>query len=322
MRPVGEEPKERLFTFWSGGWVLLLAGLVGLFVTWRVFANYSHTRERAFGDGKDVATYRFDMEPCLVDRATLVASGMPRNGARAMNEPEVMTGYLMEGSPSRKLRTLLVPSDRVVGVEFGGEARAYPLRILNWHEVVNDTLGGRKIAVTYNPLCDSVAVFDREIDGKAVEFRVSGLLWNSSQLLFIDAQEVGGESLWSQLLAKAVTGPDAAAGRTLEVLPMCVVPWGDWKAKHPDTTVISPDPSFVKQYPRNPYISYYGTRSLRFPVSPYPPPGEGDGWNDSLAILAPDGVRLIENYDGKPPATGDAGVIHAFRWAWYATRGN
>jgi hypothetical protein len=166
-----------------------------------------------------------------------------------------------------------------------------------------------------------VAVFDRRVGDETLEFRVSGLLHNSNHLLFPQRDQAGGESLYSQLMAKAITGPAAAAGKTLTVLPARVVPWGDWKAANPETLVLEPDPLFRKQYRRRPYGSYRGTRELRYPVDPYPPPGEWEPWSRVLAIVEPEtGVRLVHDYDGKPPATGDAGVIHAFWWAWFASR--
>ena len=89
--------------------------------------------------------------------------------------------------------------DRVIGVRFGGEARAYPLRVLNWHEAVNDTVGAKAIAVTYCPLCDSSLVFDRDVGGEVREFGISGKLWNSNVLLYDRQKDSRQESLWSQL---------------------------------------------------------------------------------------------------------------------------
>jgi len=314
-------PPERLFTFWSAGWVLVLALIVSGLVTWQVFRSHHRHRENVFGDKNDITTYRFALTPSLLPDGAIVSSGTPRNSIRAMSDPKFFTLQEFKFHPDRKIKKLLVSADRVVGVAIGDEARAYPLRILNWHEVVNDTVGGVPIAITYHPLCDSVAVFDRRVGEDTVEFRISGLLYNSNLLMYPHRKTPGGESLYSQLLAKAVTGPDAEAGKTLTVLPSKVVPWAAWTAEYPETLVLEPDPLFRKQYPRRPYGSYRGRQIPRFPVNPYPPKGEWEAWSRVLAILEPEtGIRLIHDYEGAPPDSGDAGVIHAFWWAWFAIR--
>lgn len=314
-------PEGRLFTFWSAGWVLVLAVIVTGIVTWQVFRSHNRHRIHVFGNKDDIASYRFALTPSLLPEGSIVSSGTPRNGIRAMSDPKFFTRLEFETHPDRKIKKLLVSADRVVGVAIGDDARAYPLRILNWHEVVNDTVGGVPIAVTYHPLCDSVAVFDRRVGEDTFEFRISGLLYNSSQLLFPHQAKPGGESLYSQLLAKAVTGPDAEAGKTLTVLPSKIVSWGDWKTLHPETKVLEPDPLFRKQYPRRPYGSYRGRQIPRYPVEPYPPEGKWEPWSLVLAIVEPaGGIRLIHDYEGTPPDTGDAGVIQAFWWSWAAIR--
>ncbi len=319
MRPAGERPAGRLFTFRSAGWVLLLAALVSGIVVWQVLANLSRYREEVFGDGRDPATYRFALSPALLPCGEIVASGTPRNGIPALVAPARIRYEDLTSSPDRKLRKLLLPSDRVVGIALGGEARAYPLRFLNWHEIVNDVVGGEEVAVTYGPLTDAAAVFSRRVGGEVAEFRVSGLLWNSGLLFYRRQATPGGESLYSQLLARAVTGPDATAGVALRVLPSSVVPLGTWLSRHPDSTLIAPDPVFIKHYPREPYSTYYGTREFRYPVEPRPPAAP-DPWSRVLAVFADGGMRLLEDYAGDdagvPPGSP---VIHAFRWAWLAS---
>ena len=161
----------------------------------------------------------------------------------------------------------LKSSDLVIGVAIEGQARAYPLRILNWHEVVNDSLGGTPIAVTYCPLCHSSFVFDRRVGGQVREFGVSGLLWNSNVLLY-DRQPGGsGESLWSQLKMQAICGPAAKRGERLKLLPAELVAWKDWRTRHPDTTVLSERTGHQRNYQANPYARYFKTSKLLFPVS-------------------------------------------------------
>lgn len=126
----------------------------------------------------------------------------------------------------------------VVGVERDGEPRAYPLRILDHHEVVND-LFGRALLVTYCPLCGSAVVAIREVRGEVTSFGVSGKLWRNDLVLYDDATG----SLWSQLLATAIRGP--ATGETLELVPASLLTWGEWRESHPDTQILLPPPGSV-----------------------------------------------------------------------------
>jgi hypothetical protein len=314
VRPADEKPAEKLFTFWSVGWVICLSVAGVLLVLGMTIYRLSEERAARIGDGKNVDTYRFDLETVLVGREEIVASGMYRDKVKAFVEPAVWTLPEHDGKMNRRGKTLLLKGDRVIGVSIGGEARAYPIMILNWHEVANDTLGGRKIAITYHPLTEGVAVFDREVGDETLTFGVSGLLWQSSQLLYERREKVGTESLWSQIQARAVAGPMAKAGTTLTPLPFEVATWETWKARHPETTILAPDDVMLREYKRRPYASYRGRRMPReeFPVRPYPPPGGDDLAWERIAVLA-DGT--LTRYEGdSPPA-----VAHAFWWSWYAT---
>jgi hypothetical protein len=146
----------------------------------------------------------------------------------------------------------LVDREPVVVLEVGGEVRAYPLRILTSHEVVNDVVGGRAVVVTYCPLCNSAVTFDRELDGEVFRFGVSGLLRNSDLVMW-DRQT---ESLWQQITGEAIVGE--LAGTQLEFVPSPLVSWGDFKAEFPQGEVLSRDqgiyPSEV--YARQPYAGY------------------------------------------------------------------
>jgi hypothetical protein len=162
--------------------------------------------------------------------------------------------------------------------------------MLCWHEIVNDVLGGVPIAVTYHALCDSAVVFDRQVRDERLDFGFSGLLYNSNLLLYDVRLQAEQESLWGQLLCRAVAGPAAAAERRLTVLPQAVVRWADWKERYPDTTVLAPQPAFKKRYKRDPYASYYGSDTLRFPVSPLPP-ATGPAKKTPLVVVFVEGVR-------------------------------
>jgi len=123
----------------------------------------------------------------------------------------------------------------VVGVGRDGEPRAYPLRILDHHEVVNDSFAGA-LLVTYCPLCGSAVVARSEVRGEETTFGVSGKLWRNDLVLYDEATD----SLWSQLLATAIRGP--ATGERLELVPSSLSTWGEWREAHPDTRVLLPPP--------------------------------------------------------------------------------
>jgi hypothetical protein len=289
------EPKARphLLTFRSGGWVLLLAALITVAIgAWAVGGALSRQRTPLVGDGVHVDTYGFDLEPCLVDRALLVAAGMRKDALRAMVDPPVVAGRDVLGINEAQRGKFLVSTDRVIGVTVNGESRAYPLLILNCHEVVNDTLGGVPIVVTYNPPCDSAVAFARTVDGEVLEFGVSGLLYNSNLLMYDRRPDGVGESLWSQLLGRAVAGPAAAAGLRLEPLDTTLIAWAPWLAAHPDTTVVDRDPKMIRRYEQTSYDSYFLSPRLRFPVSPLPP-ADGPAAKDRVVVVSTDSARAV-----------------------------
>jgi hypothetical protein len=148
----------------------------------------------------------------------------------------------------------------VVGLTAGGAARAYPIAILEWHELVNDSLGGEPVLVSYCPLCGTALVFGREVEGRALTFGVSGLLYRSDLLLY----DRESESLWSQISARAVAGP--RTGARLRVLRSEQVRWSDWRTRHPDTTVLTTDTGHGRFYGRSPYAGYEQSRDVYFPA--------------------------------------------------------
>jgi hypothetical protein len=208
-------------------------------------------------------------EPFNVTRHTIPISkieggGPPRDGIPALDNPHFLT--------AEKADRLLLKNDRVLGVFLNGEAKAYPIRILNWHELVNDRVGDKAILVSWCPLCGSSLVYDPVINGRQYSFGVSGLLYKRNLLLF--DRQTG--SLWSQLLSEAVTGP--LAGSRLKVLPAQNTTWSAWKAAHPETRVLSfatghrrdyrLDPYADHPFPRNPALLVAGGGVIR--IYPFP----------------------------------------------------
>jgi hypothetical protein len=146
----------------------------------------------------------------------------------------------------------------VIGIARNGEARAYPIAIMNWHEIVNDEIGDESIVVTYCPLCGTGMIF---LAPPGLDYGVSGLLYNSDVLLY-DRQS---ESLWSQIKMQAVSGK--RLGENLQLLPASHTSWAEWRARHPHTQVLSERTGARRDYDRNPYEGYSTSRKLFFPVS-------------------------------------------------------
>jgi len=190
----------------------------------------------------------FVLEPASVPVAEIVRGGPERDAIPALDAPAVIVGRAAPWSLD----------EPVLGVEVDGEARAYPVAILTWHELVNDELGGRAILVSYCPLCATGLVFERSIDGEPASFGVSGLLYRAD-LLFFDRQT---ESLWSQIEARAIAGP--RTGERLKVLRSRMARWGAWREEHPDTTVLSPETGHQRDYSRDPYAMHALTTEVPF----------------------------------------------------------
>jgi len=177
--------------------------------------------------------------------------GPPKDGIPSIDDPK-----FAEVQGSQFVRD----SDVVIGLEINGDARAYPLFILVWHEIVNDNVGGVPVAVTYCPLCYTNQVFERVINGQEVEFGTSGKLYNSNLLMYDRLTD----SYWSQGLGYAVTGD--LTGTALKILPFDVITWGDWKKLHPDTVVLTTDTGHLRSYATDPYGDYYTDPRIIFPV--------------------------------------------------------
>ena len=220
----------------------------------------------------------FALEPAGVDVAEILEGGPPRDGIPALGDPAVV--------PAREAG--LADDAPVLGVALGGEARAYPLSILAWHELVNDRLGGEAILVSYCPLCGTGMVFDRRVDGGVRTFGVSGLLYRSDLLLY-DRET---ESLWSQILARAVIGP--SLGERLRLIRAPVTTFGRWRRAHPGTTVLSFETGHRRNYERNPYGDYALSERLRFPAP------TDDRYHPKMPTL---GLRLADGSARAYPAS-------------------
>ena len=194
----------------------------------------------------------FVLDDALIPSEQILSGGPGRDGIPSLDNPT----FVDAGKAS-----FLAPNDRVLGVEINGIRRAYPIRILNYHEIVNDLVGGKPIVITYCPLCGSGMAFSSTVDGKRLEFGVSGLLFNSDVLLY-DRQS---KSLWSQMKSTAVTGK--MKGTRLDVIPLANTTWRDWQTRYPNSDVLSMDTGFRRNYDVNPYPNYGQNGRLYFPVA-------------------------------------------------------
>lgn len=192
----------------------------------------------------------FDLSGSLIPVREIRGGGPPRDGIPALNDPARVSAGNAD--------TWLDEDDRVIGIALGDESVAYPIRILNWHEIVNDVVGGQAVAITYCPLCGTGVVFNATISGKRTIFGVSGLLYNSDVLLF----DRGTMSLFSQMMFKAVTGP--LRGTKLHTLPAVTTTWGAWKQKHPATQVLSQHLPYMRDYGSDPYEFYHRSGTTMF----------------------------------------------------------
>ena len=182
-----------------------------------------------------------DFERAVVDLGEIREGGPPRDGIPAIDDPRFRPVAEVDD---------LSDSEPVIGVTVAGESRAYPLRILTWHEIVNDVIASVPVAITYCPLCNAAIVFDRHVDGAVLDFGTTGKL-RHSDLVMYDRQT---ESWWQQYSGEAIVGRHA--GRRLEMLPARLESWAEFRARAPDGLVLVPRDPDARPYGANPYVGY------------------------------------------------------------------
>ena len=197
-----------------------------------------------------------DFETTSLDSWGEIRDGGPgRDGIPALDNPQFV----------RAAEATIAGPEPVVTVEIDGQTpRAYPIRYLIWHEIVNDTVGGVPIAVTYCPLCNSFITFDRRISDRVLTFGVTGKLRHSDMVMY-DRET---ESWWQQATGEGIVG--TMTGAELTVLPTWMESWAHFSARHPDGLVMA-EPAFRRAYGRNPYVGYDRSRQP-FLYSGDPPP--------------------------------------------------
>jgi hypothetical protein len=207
--------------------------------------------EQPAEDELNVSTsgWRTDFGKHSVPLGEISSGGPGKDGIPAIDAPRFVSVSEAEFLEAR---------EPVVQLELGGEARAYPLQILTWHEIVNDRVGGAPVAVTFCPLCNTTIVFDRRLDGRVLDFGTTGNLRNSDLVMY-DRQT---ESWWQQFGGEAIVGE--LTGKELRQLPATILAWEDFAREHPEGKVLSRETGFVRSYGENPYAGYDSVDSPPF----------------------------------------------------------
>jgi hypothetical protein len=183
----------------------------------------------------------------------ILSGGPSKDGIPAIDRPRFVPA-------AKASRVFMEDEDRIIALVVNGKKKAYPIKILNWHEIVNDRIGGSHVVVTFCPLCGTGMVFDANAAGRQLNFGVSGLLYQSDMLLY-DRQT---ESLWSQIKQEAVIGK--LTGTRLQLLPSTQTTWGAWKKRHPNTFVLSAQTGYSRDYDKDPYEGYSVSQDVMFSV--------------------------------------------------------
>nr|WP_242500723.1 DUF3179 domain-containing protein [Tropicimonas sp. IMCC6043] len=190
-----------------------------------------------------------DFSRLAVDLGEVISGGPLRDGIPAILEPSFIRAAQETRLDEREPVMSYVPEK--------GPARAYPIRYLMWHEIVNDVVDGRPIAITFCPLCNTGMVFDGQLDGHSLTFGVSGLLRHSDMIMY-DHQT---ESWWQQALGEGIAG--VMVGRQLTQLPGWMESWAAFREANPDGLVLD-EPNWPRSYGTNPYRGYDTTRPFLY----------------------------------------------------------
>ena len=201
--------------------VVFLVGL--LFVAWMAVAE----------------TWRTNFDARSIDLNEITSGGPPKDGIPPIDDPVF--------EPLASVNNL-ADTEPVVSIIINGDARAYPLQVLMWHEIVNDTVGGVPVSVTFCPLCNAAVAFDRRLDDMVLDFGTTGRLRNSDLVMY-DRQT---ESWWQQFLGEAIVGD--LTGRTLKMIPSRLESFARFRDRAPEGKVLVPNDPGMRRYGANPYL--------------------------------------------------------------------
>ncbi len=198
--------------------------------------------EETLARGWKSVGWKTDFSRKTIDLGEVRSGGPPRDGIPPIRKPRFVS--IEVGN------NVFDDLEPVVAFELNGEARAYPLQILTWHEIVDDELGGEPVLITFCPLCNTALSFSREVDGRIFDFGTSGKL-RASNLIMWDRET---ESWWQQATGESIAGE--MAGSRLTFLPSAIVSWGDFKLTFPTGAVLGQETGYSRSYGRNPYGGY------------------------------------------------------------------
>ncbi len=193
--------------------------------------------------------WKTDFSRRLVPMAEFASGGPGKDGIPSIDGPQF--------APASEI-TFMRPAEPIIELTAGSTVRGYPIQILIWHEIANDTIGGIPVAVTFCPLCNTAIVFDRRVDGRTLDFGVSGNLRNSDLVMY-DRQT---ESWWQQFGGQALIGD--FAGSRLRQLPARIVSWEEFERAHPRADVMTRETGVSRSYGSNPYVGYDDVSSPPF----------------------------------------------------------
>jgi Protein of unknown function (DUF3179) len=188
------------------------------------------------------AEFATDFTKHNVPYSEILSGGPPKDGIPAIDDPRFVS--------VEEAISWLEPKEPVILFRVGDDVRAYPIQIVMWHEIVNDTVGGVPVVVTFCPLCNTAIAFERTVDGRELSFGTTGRL-RFSNLIMYDRQT---ESWWQQATGDAIAGE--FTGKQLDLRPASMVSWEDFKSAHPDGKVLSRETGFSRSYGQNPYAGY------------------------------------------------------------------
>ena len=231
-----------------------------------------------------------DWERHTIQYDEILSGGPPRDGIPSIDNPQFI-------SPE-EAEAWLAGVEPVIALEINGDARAYPLQILTWHEITNDVVGDVPVAVTFCPLCNSAITFDRRFRGETLEFGTSGLLRNSDLIMY----DRTTESLWQQFTGEGIVGE--LAGEELTFLPSKLISFADFEQAYPDGVVLSRETGFSRNYGQNPYVGYDDINRSPFLYN--------DPLDERLKPMARVVTVSLNDVDAAYPLEilSEAGVIH------------
>jgi len=183
-----------------------------------------------------------DFSKTIISYDDVLSGGPPKDGIPSIDEPAFVS--------VEEADAWLEDVEPVVSVEAGGTAKAYPIQILMWHEIVNDSVGGVPLSITFCPLCNTAIAFERTLEGQVLDFGTTGRLRYSNMIMY-DRQT---ETWWQQASGQALAGE--LTGSQLAFYPVNIIAWSDFKTNHPQGEVLSRDTGIFRSYGQNPYVGY------------------------------------------------------------------